>query len=334
METALNEITLVLFTTVAPAGVVGYLIMLVLAWRAEVGGARASARAAADAAVGAGSAFASGADACASEGARADALAGSSASAASVAHSSARRIERYLVVPLVFAISGLIASATHLGTPANALYVITGVGRSPLSNEIAAAVAFLALGGAYWFLSFRDDVPAPLRRALAALTTLAGVAFIAMISLAYSVSTVPTWNLPTGPVSLWLAALASGPFVALLGLRLAGAEAPRTAWRVLLALSLAAAVVNAAVLGAEGALLGGIVTTVQAAGDLVPWLPWVIAAFLVCEAAAVAVSIADSRRARGAVDHVVVSAAAAAMSLAGCFAVRFAFYAMHMTSGM
>lgn len=29
-----------------------------------------------------------------------------------------------------------------------------------------------------------------------------------------------------------------------------------------------------------------------------------------------------------------VSAAAVALSLAGCFAVRFAFYAMHMTSGM
>ena len=126
--------------------------------------------------------------------------------------SAARRIERYLVVPLVFAITGLIASATHLGTPANALYVITGIGRSPLSNEVAA-VAFLAFGGAYWFLAFRDEVAPVLRRVLAVVVPAAGAAFVAMIAFAYSVSTVPTWNLPTVPIMLRLAALASGPFV-------------------------------------------------------------------------------------------------------------------------
>ena len=109
METALTEITLVLFTTIAPAGVVGYLIMA-----ASIMRSRDDAR--------------------------------------------ANAIGRYLVVPLVLAITGLIASATHLGTPANALYVITGIGRSPLSNEVVAAVVFLALGGIYWILSFRDDL--------------------------------------------------------------------------------------------------------------------------------------------------------------------------------
>ena len=96
METALNEITLVLFTTIAPAGVMGYLTMAL-----AIVLSRDEERAAA--------------------------------------------ISRYLVVPLVLAISGLIASATHLGTPANALYVITGIGRSPLSNEVVAAVAFLVM---------------------------------------------------------------------------------------------------------------------------------------------------------------------------------------------
>ena len=122
METALNEITLVLFTTIAPAGVMGYLTMAL-----AIVLSRDEERAAA--------------------------------------------ISRYLVVPLVLAISGLIASATHLGTPANALYVITGIGRSPLSNEVVAAVAFLALGGVYWILSFRDDLRRPFRVAwLAALS--------------------------------------------------------------------------------------------------------------------------------------------------------------------
>ena len=331
METALGEITLVLFTTIAPAGVAGYLVMLALAFAASD-------------------------------------------------ESDARRVERYLVVPLVFAITGLIASATHLGTPANALYVATGIGRSPLSNEVAAAVAFLALGGVYWFLAFRDDVPRMLRRVLAAAAAVAGVAFVAMIALAYSVSTVPTWNLPTGPAALCLSALASGPFVALLGMGLARVGATRMQRRVLLALSAAAAAANAVVLGVEYALLGGIATTSVGALDLVPWLPQVIVAFIVCEAAALALSALCGRRAAAAeaagvcgdaedadspsgavepsegrvgevdadeaaapgdaggwrswITHVALAAGAAAVSLAGCFAVRFAFYAMHMTSGM
>lgn len=115
METALNEITLVLFTSIAPAGVVGFIMMAWVAFSAT-------------------------------DKARADAA------------------SRHLVIPLALAITGLIASATHLGTPANALYVISGIGRSPLSNEVVAAVAFLAIGGVYWIASFRDDMPKLVRR--------------------------------------------------------------------------------------------------------------------------------------------------------------------------
>ena len=138
METALNEITLVLFTTIAPAGVIGYLAMAL-----AVVSTRDEGRACA--------------------------------------------LSRHLVVPLVLAISGLIASATHLGTPANALYVLTGVGRSPLSNEVVAAVAFLALGGVYWILSFRDDLRRGFRIAWLAATAIAGLEFVGFIAVAYSV---------------------------------------------------------------------------------------------------------------------------------------------------
>lgn len=46
------------------------------------------------------------------------------------------RLAHATVIPLLVSMVGLVASATHLGTPANALYVLTGVGRSPLSNEV------------------------------------------------------------------------------------------------------------------------------------------------------------------------------------------------------
>lgn len=334
METALSEITLVLFTTIAPAGVVGYLVM-----------AAGILRAPSDA--------------------------------------EAARIGRCLVVPLVLSITGLIASATHLGTPANALYVLTGIGRSPLSNEVVAAVAFLALGGVYWIVSFRDDVPRAFRTAWLAVTMAAGVAFVLFISLAYSVDTVPTWSLPTAPVTLWLNALSSGPLVGLLGLRTAGSGRSRAFWATCLGTVAVATAANAAVLAKEHEWLAGIATTVQTALDLAPWFLQTAVVFVACQAVAVtaaalacrgeradALSAAAAPReggsanggaAAGGVSSVahgapdagqaplspdalvrpawatrctVALAGAAVVSMAGCFAVRFAFYAVHMTSGM
>ena len=101
-DTALGEITLVLFTTLAPSGVVAFICMgLPVLGR----GASVALR---------------------------------------------QRLNVFLGLPLVVAMVGLVASATHLGNPANALYVFLGVGRSPLSTEVFCAVVFLALAGLYW----------------------------------------------------------------------------------------------------------------------------------------------------------------------------------------
>lgn len=298
METALNEITLVLFTTIAPAGVVGYLVMAVAIMRAR-------------------------------DDARANA------------------IGRYLVVPLVLAISGLIASATHLGTPANALYVVTGIGRSPLSNEVVAAVAFLALGGIYWIVSFRDDLARAFRVAWLGATVVAGLAFVGFIGVAYSVPSVPTWNLPMAPVTLWLNAFSSGPLVGLLGLALARQEASRRATVGILVAVGCAAAANAIALAWEWQALAGIVTTTTRAIDLAPPLPAMIVTFLALETLAIALSGVASlaRRLPSTGDPFVVAQrarsvrlalliASVAVALAASFAVRFAFYAMHMTVGV
>ena len=97
--TALGEITLVLFTTLAPSGAIALALMglPIVAGRAS--------------------------------------------------EDERRRIDKFVSVPLVVSMVGLVASATHLGNPANALYVFVGVGRSPLSTEVFCAVVFLALAG-------------------------------------------------------------------------------------------------------------------------------------------------------------------------------------------
>ena len=81
--------------------------------------------------------------------------------------------------------------------------------------------------------------------------------------------------------------------------------------------------------------------------DLVPAMPLVIGAYVACEAIAIALGGAGAlRRAIGAGDdpfaaaqrtrmaRLALTATSAVLALAACFAVRFTFYALHMTLGV
>ena len=131
------------------------------------------------------------------------------------------RIDRMIALPFSVVLIGFIASATHLGTPANALHVFSGVGRSPLSNEVLSAVAVLFLVGSYWMMAFKERFPDAVAKPWLALACLAGIALIACTSMAYNVDTVPTWDTAFTPANLVLAALLAGPVLGLLFLELA-----------------------------------------------------------------------------------------------------------------
>ncbi len=138
-------------------------------------------------------------------------------------HEAAVRIDRLAALPFSVVLVGFIASATHLGTPANALHVFSGVGRSPLSNEVLAAVAFLFLAGSYWMAAFKQHFPDSVAKPWLVLACAAGAALVACTSLAYAVDTVPTWNTWYTPTNLWFSALLAGPVIGLLFLHLARA---------------------------------------------------------------------------------------------------------------
>lgn len=290
MEMAVSEITLVVFTTIAPAGAIGYVLLTaaILFTRDDA---------------------------------------------------AAKRLSTYLVIPLILTLAGLISSATHLGTPANALYVLTGIGRSPLSNEVVAAAVFLAFGGAAWILAFghrRRDALASFGLGFAAVTALV---FVGFVSLAYSVETIPTWNAPVAPLTLWGNALASGPAVALLVYACADIVAPRAFARAAAGIALCAVVANAALLCFERASLDGVVTTVARAADLMSSLPLAAAVFVVaCGAGTALCFLSATHRRFAALSKRRIRIAwcvfGVALALLGCFAVRFSFYAMYMTWGV
>ncbi len=144
-----------------------------------------------------------------------------------------RRLHHYLIIPLAFCLIGLIASTNHLGKPANALYVLAGIGRSPLSNEVAASVVFTGLAWIYWLASFSDRMSMRRLRFVIPLTTLAGIAQIWFTANAYHVVTISSWLLPSTQINQILSAFLAGSFLFLLTLAIARHECSRKILRII-----------------------------------------------------------------------------------------------------
>lgn len=251
---------------------------------------------------------------------------------------------KFLCVPLLISMVGLVASATHLGNPSNALYVFLGVGQSPLSNEVFFAVVFLALGGLYWLYSFTLKPSVALSRLWLSLASIAALGFIGAVCLAYDARTVITWQLPTGPLSVLANALLGAPLITLACFAWIGEESSSAKYQtVLRTLAATMVVVNAGIYAWQWFALGDLANARVSAVDLVPhyWLYWTV--FVLLEAAALLVSRHDKARlaccteGKASSSRFVLPAkltTAALLSLAGIFVMRFVFYMMHMTIGL
>ena len=283
--TALNEITLVLFTTLAPSGVMGLILM---GFPILFGFATAQQR---------------------------------------------QAIDRLMCIPLTTALVGLVASATHLGNPANALYVLAGVGRSPLSNEVFSGVVFLGLAGIYWLSSFAEKPRYRLRRLLLGLISLAGVAFVTAIAFAYDAETIVTWHSPLVPLGLWANALVGGPALAMLSLQAAGFPLAKTRFgRALMTVAATALVANLVAYGLQGFSLAATENHTTTASALVPAWNALVAGFgLLCATGLGVIYLALARPGRFPLPLFIAGNLLRAM---GIFLMRFAFYMTHLTVGL
>ena len=286
--TAFGEITLVLFTTLAPTGVMAYVLM---ALPLVIGGAR-------------------------------------------IGEPVRRDLDRYLSIPLVVAMVGLVASATHLGNPANALYVLAGFGRSPLSNEVVCGVVFLGSAGVFWLTSFSESGGRlALRRVVAAVVSVLGLVFIGAIALAYDADTIVTWSNPYAPLSVWMNALVGGPLLALLGLRIARFATPgHRLGSAYIAVAVLACIANVVVYALWGAALPTMVNAMTSGAALAPLFGPATALFAVlCGGGILLAARAVAYRGE---TPLAVPIASTLCVLVGIFIMRFSFYMIHMTVGL
>lgn len=243
-----------------------------------------------------------------------------------------RRINRFMCIPLVVSMVGLVMSATHLGNPENVLYVFARIGSSPLSNEVAGAASFLLLAGVYWLYSFAQRPRIALQKAWFCLVCAAGAVFVVLIAYAYAADTIISWNTLFVPLNLVLNSLVGGPLLAFAGLHFARADVPSLFVRSLSPLSFLAAAVNVVCMALQNASLGEIGNELATVAQLVPLYGVAIAAFAVLCAVG-AWLCARPLRKRGRGEHAAVIAGCAC-ALAGIFVTRLSFYAMHLTVGL
>ena len=242
------------------------------------------------------------------------------------------RIDRMIALPFSVVLIGFIASATHLGTPANALHVFSGVGRSPLSNEVLSAVAFLFLVGSYWMMAFKDAFRCRGESHGWRWPVWPGIALIACTSMAYNVDTVPTWDTAFTPANLVLAALLAGPVLGLLFLELAQGAAARARARARRTGG-AALVAGTVVLALHQESLSAIANNEFAASTLAPSYPAVIGAHLIVGAIALAIAGLSMKRVQSRRTTLALRATASLLALAAVFVTRIVFYHLHMTVG-
>ncbi len=261
-----------------------------------------------------------------------------------------RCLESWLITPLALATVGLVASASHLGTPSNALYVLRGVGSSPLATEVFFTVLFLGTAGSYWLACIYIEGMRALRTAWLAVSVVAALLFVRGTTLAYAMPTVITWDTGYSMAILPLSALAGMAPLALLVQACAGCTRPARIRRALAAVSLLAAAACCVLMALQNAELASQRNAFGTAASLVPFYPAIIAAYGVCLVAgnvgalratrtlATAAEAAESQSFEGfspaerrAIAKLV---ALCLLAYAGTFAARFCFYCFHMTSGV
>lgn len=243
-----------------------------------------------------------------------------------------KRLHHFLIIPLIFCLIGLIASTNHLGKPSNALYVLAGVGRSPLSNEVAASVAFTGIAWIYWLAGFSERISIRQLRGAIPFAVIAGIAQIWFTSNAYSIATIASWSLVFTQVNQILSALLGGSFLFLFTL----AMAHQTCEKPILQATLLCAGASTLVLLVSELLQSNcfrtLSSTTSTLTDTFAYYPAFIAVATLLLLAACVSTFFWSRT--GTLPSRKQTSLALTLTLCGIFLVRFSFYCAYLNVGL
>lgn len=235
-----------------------------------------------------------------------------------------RRFDKATTLPVALVIAGFVAAFFHLTAPLNAMYAFTGIGSSPLSNEVAVGVVFTVVMLVYWAWALTGKMGASIRRALAIVLAVFSVVFAVFCGLAYMMPTIPTWDNPFSVVQMVGFALLGGALIGALVCSIAKVDTAR--WgKAALVCAIVGVVVGVAGFGGFVVMAGSVCNFAGCALDAVPAAWGVVAAFAACGIIATALLAIALRR-----GHLVGYAAVGlALVVVGVFFARIVFYGLH-----
>ena len=240
---------------------------------------------------------------------------------------AAKKFDTLLSIPAVVTIVGLVASFTHLGSPSHVFGMASGIGTSPLSNEIVVAGIAILVAIVYWIFALAKHPEAGTHKVFGIALIVLGLICALFTGLAYMMPTIATWNSPLGAVSQVFAALFGGAVLAALVLALAGAKADK----LLGICALVGAAGVAILVLVQGGMAGGVVNSagLTVAGAMGQY--WIVAVIAIVLAAVAAFLVFKNAAVEGAVPMMAIAAVAALVALV---LVRICFYGIFLSVGL
>lgn len=245
---------------------------------------------------------------------------------------AARKLDRLALIPVAIVLVGLAGSIMHVGAPAHIFGMFTGLGTSPLSNEIAVAGASIAVAVAYGIIACAKPMGAGVHKGFGVALAVLGAACAVFTGLAYVIPTVVTWDTPYGAVSQLGLALAGGSALAACVFALAKFETSKQANTLLAALAIVGVVGIAAALALQGGVAGSAMSSTGAtlAGVM---CTYAIVAVVAVVAAAAGVALWLSAALRGKTSAGLATAGFV-LVLVGLACTRVDFYGIFLSVGL
>lgn len=244
-----------------------------------------------------------------------------------------KKIDRMTLVPLVVVLVGFLCSFFHLASPLNAVGVFSGVGSSPLSNEILVGSVFVVVAIVYTVVALTGKLQGAARKGFAALVAVLAVVFAGFTGAAYMMDTIASWSSPLLPFEIVGFSLVGGAALAALALCLAGCAGEalgRQGKNVLLIVGGVGALLG---VFAAGAQIGGVASlsnAVVSGADLVAEaLPLLIVGIVCVLAGAGTLFVVCLGK-----GSVPLAGLAVVLALVGIFCLRLAFYATQLSVGL
>lgn len=237
------------------------------------------------------------------------------------------KVDRATWLPVAIVVAGFVCAFFHLADPLHAPLALSGLGRSPMTNEIAAGIVFAVVAIAYALLANRGKISSGSRRAWLAIIALLALAFGLLMGFAYVIDTVQSWNTWATPVEIVGLMLLGGAALGMIMLTPVKEDDADFAKPVVV-LGYAGAVLAILPVLVMSTQVGSMSTALYAGSDLVgAAMPAICIGCVAVAVASVCTHLAIKR-------GMSMASVAIACAIVGALALRLAFYAMQLSVGL